>query len=239
MHGERRGAALHEVVLLAAAGKVHGHGQVVARGELGDPAEHGGVAHVDGSGRDADRDAVGVHFLGPMHDVVLGGAHGVIDAALVHDAHLAIDHAAKAELLGRRAGSARGGDVGHAGDAGRKRIQAAQDGGVVPVGHFHLRGEGGNGSEPGDVGDVVHDAPHDRVLHMSVEVDQTGHDGGRSVVEHLFVRIAQPEHLGFADVPNSSVSNENSAPDDGVGGDGQNILCAQQHSLSLTRPWFH
>ena len=95
----------------------------------------------------------------------------VVDAALVHDAHLAIDHAAKAELLGRRASSARGGDVRHAGDAGCKRVQAAQNGGVVPVGHFHLRGEGGDGSEPGDVGYVVHDAPHDRVLHMSVEID--------------------------------------------------------------------
>ena len=49
----------------------------------------------------------------------------VVDAALVHDAHLAIDHAAKAELLGRRAGSAR--SYSRAGAPYRRRGRTARD----------------------------------------------------------------------------------------------------------------
>ena len=162
--------------------------------------------------------------------------HRVIDAALVHDAHFAINHAAKAELLGSRARGTRGGDIGHAGDAGSERVQAAQDGGVIPVGHFHLRGKGGHRGEPGNVGHIVDDTAHDGVLHMRMQIDQARHDGGRPVVEHFLFRIAQLQHIRFADVPNSAAPDENGTPDNRIGCDGQNVLRAQQHNLILTRP---
>ena len=124
MDGEGRGTVAHEIALLAVAGQAQRHGEVLLGGELGDLAEDLRVAGEQRRRRKADGQAIGVDLLLPMSQVVLSLMHGEVDAAAVHGAHLAIYDAAHAQLLHGGAAGARGGDVGHGGDAAGQRLEA-------------------------------------------------------------------------------------------------------------------
>ena len=102
----------------------------------------------------------------------------MIDAHLVHRADLVVDDAAHPELLRRGAGGARGGDVGDGGDAARKRVEPAEDGGIVPVGRLKPAGALDNREDPRRIGHVVDDAAQNRFLEARVKVDQPRHDRG-------------------------------------------------------------
>ena len=66
---------------------------------------------------------VAVNLFAPVHDVVLGDAYGVIDAALVHGAPpRAVGDAAHAQLLRGGACGAGGSDIGDAGNAAGQRF---------------------------------------------------------------------------------------------------------------------
>ena len=175
---------------------------------------------------DADGDALGVHLFAPVHDVVFGGAHGVGDATLVHGPHLAVDDAAQAKLLRGRARRARYRDVGQTGDAARKRVESAQNSRVVPVAYVHLRAFFRNEHDPRGVGNVVDDAAHDGILQMGVQIDQTRHERRQPEIDHFLFRIAQLQHVHFADIANESVAHEHCAVLERLGRDRQNILCA-------------
>ena len=229
--GEGRGAVAHEVAFLAVAGDAQRHGEVLLGGKLSDLAEDLRVAGEQRRRRKADGQTVGVDFFLPMCQVVLGLVHGEVNATAVHGAHLAVDDAAHAELLHGSAASARGGDVGHGGDAAGKRLETAQDGRVVPIRHVHLRGQFAHGHDPGGIGDIVDDAAHDRVLQVGVQVDEAGQDGRLAEIGDLLIGIAQLEHGGVADVADGAVANEHRTVVDGFRRDGKHVLRAQKHGL--------
>jgi hypothetical protein len=180
----------------------------------------------------ADGNAVGIDLLAPVQDVLLGELHGRVDAVLVHDAHLAVDHRAQAELVHGRAGGAGQRDVGHRGDAAGESVQAAQNSGVEPVGSFHAPAFLGHFREPLHIGRVVHHAAQHRLLEAGVQVNQAGHDGGQTLVDDLFLGVAQAQLLGLPDVANDAVAHEDRAIDDGLGRNRQDILGTQKHGTS-------
>ena len=187
------------------------------------------MAGIHSRGSHADGDAVAVNLFAPMHDVVLGDAHGVVDAALVHGAHLAVDDAAHAQLLRGGACSAGGSDIGDAGNAAGQRFKTPEDSGVVPVAHVHLCAFLQHGRDPRGIGHIVHDTAHHGVLEVRVQVDEARHDSRLAEIDHFFVGIAQLEHLGRADVADDVVADKHRALLKRLGRDGKNVLCAQKH----------
>ena len=77
--------------------------------------------------------------------------------------------------------------------------------------HVHLRALLQHGRDPGGVGHVVHDAAHDGVLQVSVQVDQARHERGQAVVDDLLVGVAELQHVGGADVADAAVAHEHGA----------------------------
>ena len=164
-----------------------------------------------------------------MHEVVFGLVHGEIHTAAIHGADLTVDDAAHAELLRGRAAGARRRDVSDGGDAAGKRLQAAKDGRVVPVGHIELRGQLAHGHNPRCIGDVVHDAAQHGVFQVRVQVDETGQQRRLAIIGRFLVGIAQLEHGGGSDVADNAVANEHGAVVDGLRSDGKHVLRAQKH----------
>ena len=231
MDGEGRGAIAHEIALLAVAGQAQRHGEVLLGCELGDLAEDLRIAGEQRRRGQTDGKTVGIDLFLPMGKVALGLMHGEVDATAVHGAHLAIHDAAHAQLLHGGAAGARGGDVGHGGDAAGQRLEAAQDGRIIPIGHVHPSGQLAHGHDPGGVGDIVDDAAHDRILQVGVQVDEAGQDGRLAEIGDLLIGIAQLEHGGVADVADGAVANEHRTVVDGFRRDGKHVLRAQKHGL--------
>ena len=232
VHLEGRRAVLHEVALLAAAGQPHGHGQVLLSGELRYGRERGRVVGEQRRRGDADGHAVAVHFLAPVQDVLLGQLHGGIDAVLVHGGHGAVDDRAQAQLVHGGTGGAGGGDISHRGDAAGKCVQAAQDGGVEPVGSLQATRLAAHFRQPFHVGGIVHHAAQHRLLQARVQIHQAGHDGREPLIDHFLVGIAQAQHVGAADIADNAIAHEHGAIDDRLGRDRQNVLGAQKHGTS-------
>ncbi len=65
-----------------------------------------------------------------------------------------------------------------------------------------------------------------------MQVNQAGHDGGQTLVDDLFLGVAQAQLLGLPDVANDAVAHEDRAIDDGLGRNRQDILGTQKHGTS-------
>ena len=72
----------------------------------------------------------------------------------------------------------------------------------------------------------------DELLEAGVQVNQAGHDGGQTLVDDLFLGVAQAQLLGLPDVANDAVAHEDRAIDDGLGRNRQDILGTQKHGTS-------
>ena len=73
----------------------------------------------------------------------------------------------------------------------------------------------------------MHNAAHNGVLKVSVQIDEARHERGLTVIDDFLVGIAQLEHVGGADVADRAVADEHGAAPERLRRDGKNVLCAQ------------
>ena len=73
----------------------------------------------------------------------------------------------------------------------------------------------------------MHDAAHDGVFQMGMQIDEARHERCKAEVLDLLVGIAELEHVDRADVTNNTVSDEHRTMLERLGGNRKNVLCAQ------------
>ena len=231
--GEHRRAIADEVALLLRAGQVHGHGRAGGVCKVRDLLEDLGMAAEEVLGGDADLDAVGVgNLAAPLPDLLDGAPHLLLDLLAGGRTDAAVHDTAQAQLGDGGQACTRGGDVGHAGDAGGKGLVGADVGGVEPV----LDGEQGHllvdEGLPARIGRVVEDAAHERELQVRVAVHETRHDGCHTEVADLLAGMARHEVGSGSDLDDAVALDEHGAVlDVGVkrAGHGNHIAGCEQH----------